>query len=205
LRIIAIMVRFSSWLVLALLLYKADFKSTSTDGILTPTDLESLWADLGSNDGVKAYQAIVAMENDPQRVVPFMAKHLRPITKVEPQRISRLIVDLDNNRFSVREEAQRELEELVSLAEKQLRRTLASRPSVEARRRIETLLDRLDPVKNPARLQTLRAVEVLEHIGTPEAQRVLKSLSQGAPEARLTQESKAATERLDRRSARDQN
>jgi hypothetical protein len=45
----------------------------------------------------------------------------------------------------------------------------------------------------------------VEHIGTPEAQKVLKSLSQGAPEARLTLEAKAGTERLDRRSARDHN
>jgi hypothetical protein len=42
-------------------------------------------------------------------------------------------------------------------------------------------------------------VEVLEHIGTPEAVRVLEKLSKGATDARLTHEAKAALERLARR------
>src|SRR5262249_31627583 len=188
------MISLRRWLVLIWM--SGGVAATSPAATLKPTDLERLWADLGSNDGVKAYQAIVAMENDPERAVPFLAKHLRPIAKVEPQRISRLIGDLDNKSFSVREQAQRELEELGNLAEKELRKTLASRPSLEVRRRIETLLERVDPVKSPARLQALRAVEVLEHIGTPEAQEVLKNLATGAPEARLTREAKASLERL---------
>jgi hypothetical protein len=47
----------------------------------------------------------------------------------------------------------------------------------------------------------LRALEVLEHIATPEAQQVLKTLATGAPEARLTQEAKASLARLARRTA----
>jgi len=50
-------------------------------------------------------------------------------------------------------------------------------------------------------LRQLREIQVLEHIGTPEAQEVLKKLAQGAPEARLTQEAKAALDRLSKRSA----
>jgi hypothetical protein len=37
---------------------------------------------------------------------------------------------------------------------------------------------------------------VLERAGTPEACRLLEALAQGIPEARLTQEAKAARERL---------
>ena len=47
----------------------------------------------------------------------------------------------------------------------------------------------------------LRAVEVLERIGTPEARQVLAKLADGAPEARLTQEAKASLQRLAKRSA----
>jgi len=36
---------------------------------------------------------------------------------------------------------------------------------------------------------------VLEYIGTPGARQVLESLSEGAPEARLTQEAKASLDR----------
>ena len=49
--------------------------------------------------------------------------------------------------------------------------------------------------------RALRSIEVLEHIGTQESQVVLKALSQGAPEARLTQQAKAALERLAKRPA----
>jgi hypothetical protein len=48
----------------------------------------------------------------------------------------------------------------------------------------------------PERLQALRAVEVLERIGTPEARKVLETLATGAPAARLTREAKASLGRL---------
>ena len=45
-------------------------------------------------------------------------------------------------------------------------------------------------------MKLLRAVEVLERSRTPEAKALLERLSAGAPEARLTQDAKAALERL---------
>ena len=45
-------------------------------------------------------------------------------------------------------------------------------------------------------LRCFRAVAVLEQIGTPEAKQLLLNLSEGAPEARLTREAKAALGRL---------
>ncbi len=40
-------------------------------------------------------------------------------------------------------------------------------------------------------------IEVLEYIGTPQAKEALRDLSQGAPEAQLTQEATAALQRLE--------
>jgi hypothetical protein len=45
-------------------------------------------------------------------------------------------------------------------------------------------------------LRTLRAIDVLESIGTPEAQQILRKLAEGAPGARETREAKTALERL---------
>jgi hypothetical protein len=50
-------------------------------------------------------------------------------------------------------------------------------------------------------LRMLRAIEVLEHIGTAEARELLQKLVEGAPEARLTREAKAALQRLANRPA----
>lgn len=74
------------------------------------------------------------------------------------------------------------------------------------------LCEKLRPVPSPAsdqaekplidrppvgeHLQALRAVEVLEWIGTPQAQEILRALAAGAPGARLTQEASASLQRL---------
>ena len=99
--------------------------------------------------------------------------------------------DLDAESFGVREKAEQELEKLGDSAEPELRRTLAGRPSAEVCRRIERLLER-SRTPTGKELQGLRAIEVLEYIATPEAQVVLKELSKGAPEARLTESSAGA-------------
>jgi hypothetical protein len=67
---------------------------------------------------------------------------------------------------------------------------------VEVRRRVTHLLEHLDGVTTPARLRSLRAIEVLERLGTAEARKVLADLAGGIPEAFRTQEAKAALDRL---------
>jgi hypothetical protein len=47
-------------------------------------------------------------------------------------------------------------------------------------------------------LRSLRAIEVLEHLATPEARQVLQKLAEGAPNVRLTREAKAALARLEK-------
>jgi hypothetical protein len=56
-------------------------------------------------------------------------------------------------------------------------------------------------ILSPKQLLTLRAIEVLEHIDTPEARQLLRRQAGGAAEARLTREAKAALERLAKRSS----
>jgi len=53
-----------------------------------------------------------------------------------------------------------------------------------------------DAPPSPEQLRTLRAVAVLEQLGTPEARGLLDKLAQGAPGALVTEEAKAARERL---------
>jgi hypothetical protein len=51
-------------------------------------------------------------------------------------------------------------------------------------------------VLNGDRLQAYRAVEVLEHIGTPQARQVLASLAGGAAGSIVTREAREALVRL---------
>jgi hypothetical protein len=78
-----------------------------------------------------------------------------------------------------------------------MREALTGKPSLEMRRRLKELLDPLESgTLSSEQLSALRALEVLEHIGKPEAQKVLKTLADGASAARLTREAKASWERL---------
>jgi hypothetical protein len=118
---------------------------------------------------------------------------------VKPKRLKKLLADLDADQYAVRETATRELEMLGERAETVLSVALKSRPSLEARKRIEELQVRIQRRElNPRRLRALRAVAVLERLGVAEARAVLQSLAKGCGEDRLTQEVKASLARLDR-------
>lgn len=167
-----------------------------------PTDvprerLEQLWADLASDDGSRVHRAIWGLVAARQ-IMPWLREHLKPAPRVDAQRIAQLIADLDSDTFAVREKATRELEEIADCAEPALRTALANKPSLELRRRVEPIVEKLEnwPASSPAKLREWRALEVLEHLGTFEARQLLQKLADGAPEARLTHESKAALERL---------
>ena len=78
---------------------------------------------------------------------------------------------------------------------------LAAGPAtVEVQRRLEKLTARLAGLaRSSSGLQALRAVEILEQIGTPEARRLLETLAQGAADAPLTRKARASLEWLARR------
>jgi hypothetical protein len=169
-------------------------------GELSQKDLQAAWDDLGDADAIKAYRAIWKMAAAPEQTVPFLQQQLQPASAGDVQQIARWVAQLDSDRFADREQAIRELERVGELAEPALRKALDDQPSLELRRRVEGLLQKLDgPVTLPDHLRSLRAIEVLEHIGTPAAQQVLASLAKGAAAARLTREAQAAMARLERR------
>jgi WD40 repeat protein len=166
---------------------------------LTPGKCEALWTALADEDAAKACGAIWTLIAAPQSAVPFLERRLRPTAPPDVEQISRWIADLESERFSVREQATRALEELADLAAAALKKKLAQL-SPEGRRRGEQFLEKLTgPIPPGERLQALRAIEVLEHISTPEAKQILQTLATGTPEARLTQEARASLERLAKR------
>jgi hypothetical protein len=129
----------------------------------------------------------------------LLKEKVRPVAAPEPGRLARLMSELDDEAFAVRERATRELEDLGELARPALEAALKKNASAEFRRRVEPLLDRL-PEVTVAQWPGLRGVEVLERIGTPEARQVLENLAEGAVGARLTEEAKVSLQRLAKRS-----
>src|SRR5262249_45449404 len=98
------------------------------------------------------------------------------------------------------QKATEELEKFGDAARDLLRRFLNGKPSLEQRQRVEQLLARLGkPATSAYHLRVVRAIEVLERVGNPEAREVLRSLAGGLAGAPTTEEAKKALQRLERR------
>jgi hypothetical protein len=163
---------------------------------LTPAEAQSLWADLAEMDAAKAYRAMGKLTAGSATSVPFLRGQLRPAVAADPQRVARLLRDLDSEEFARRRQASEELEKFGEGAESALRKALEGRPSLEVRHRLEELLDKVESL-TPQRLRILRTLEVLEHAPGTEARQLLQALAKGEPGAWLTREAQAALKRLD--------
>ncbi len=163
-------------------------------------DLELLWADLAGEDARTAHAAVWTLAATPE-AVPFLKGRLQPAREVPPERMRQLLTDLDSATFAIREAASQELEQLGDRAKPALRKALQENPSAEVRKRVETLLARPRIVRSSETLRCLRAIQVLEVVGSPEARRTLQVLAKGFCAARETQEAMAALDRLAKRLA----
>jgi hypothetical protein len=165
----------------------------------SPAGLAADWKGLAGGSAA-GYAALGRLVSSPERAVAFLGMQLESIKPVDTRRVERLIADLDNEQFEVRERAAKELEALAERVAPALRKALAGKPSPEARRRLGALLERLGGARPaPETVRQIRAVEALERIANPEARRLLDKLAAWPPEARLTQEARAAAGRLAKR------
>jgi WD40 repeat protein len=162
----------------------------------TGEDLPRLWADLIASDAAKAYAAVWRLSDAGNEAIRFLRERLRPVSPVAAEHARRLLADLDSDDFSKREAAAGRLRELDDRVASFLREKLKERPALEMRRRVEELLAHLEKPPSGETLRILRALAVLEHIGTPEAQQILKTLARGLTEARITREAISSLERF---------
>jgi DNA-binding beta-propeller fold protein YncE len=164
---------------------------------------DRLWHSLGSENAAAAHTAVRDLSESGGEPAARIGKRLKAVPAAPPADIYRLIADLGTDDFDRREAASKGLAALGPQAESGLRKALKETDSDEVRARIRPLLKALDEwvVTDPDMLRALRAIWVLERIGTPEARAVLEDLAKGAPEARQTQEAKNALDFLDKRAA----
>jgi WD40 repeat protein len=153
------------------------------------------WTWLGSRDAKRAHAAVRALAADPQRALALLTAAYRALDVAVTDR---LIADLGDEDFRVRERAQKALTELGFSAHPALRWAATRAESPEVRARAEALLGRTGPASGPLvgeRLRAVRAVEVLERIGSPDARALLRTCSAHTDEV-LAAESAAALARL---------
>jgi hypothetical protein len=141
-----------------------------------------------------ALQAMASLVAHGDEGVGWLRKQMGPPVVLEG--IPRLIGDLDSPEFQTRDRASRELGRIGHVARPPLERALAKDPSVEAKRRLQDLLDRLRGTAAAYELRQMRIIDVLEHINTAAARDLLKQMADGRYDPAYADEAKEALRRM---------
>ncbi len=129
--------------------------------------------------------------------MPWISEHVKPALAVDPARVTKLIADLNDNQFKVRQGAMAELLQVGDRVVPALDKAMTASPALETQLRLKEVRKRVTSlILKGEKLRTLRALEVLEKINTPEARQALQTLADGAAGAPLTTEAQAALTRL---------
>lgn len=161
---------------------------------LTASQTATLWDNLASGDGLLAAEAIQTLARGGDQTIALLRAKVRPVTEAE---LAGLVRDLDAQRFAVRDRAIKRLMSLGRFIEPRLREELTMQPPLEVRRRIEDILNVITREQRPIEeVRFLRALEVLEMLGTPAARDILKELASGASGCELTQEARNLLDQL---------
>jgi WD40 repeat protein len=167
-------------------------------GKLVLSDPAECWKDLSSEDAQTAYWTICQMVRLPE-TFPFIRQQFREALKTGGPQMGKLIRQLDSDSFEEREKASEELEKLGKDAEEPMRKALNENPSAEVKQRLERLLDNIKPGSPaPERLRWVRAVEVMEKIGTAEAHDLLRQAAKSEAGGWLPEAALEVVRRLDR-------
>jgi hypothetical protein len=168
---------------------------------LSEKQAEQLWDDLRSRDATLYVPAVRMLAAPKANGVAFLGRKLQ-VRPGDDARLRQLIADLDADDFAIREAATRELEKLGDAAATALCKAREETTSIEVHHRVAALLERLTPSDSALttdQLRVLRAAWALELSATPEARKVLVSLSKTKLEPALTEEVRQALARLERR------
>jgi WD40 repeat protein len=176
-------------------------------GSLLPKDtsreaMEKLWARLGAEEAAVAYDALCGFLATPGPAIEFLRQRLPAVSEADRKRMDRLVAELDNDAFAVREKAAAELAATGVVAEPALRRAMKAKPSAEVRQRAGELLRKIqvpDLKKDADYRRDLRLVEALEYLGTAEAEAALRTVAEAGRWSRVQQEANEAVARLAKR------
>jgi hypothetical protein len=180
-----------------------DFTGTNHEpGTATPVgseqSLAAWWSALAGADAAAAYTAGWELADRPVQAVAYFRDRLKPAMTADEAVVKKLVDALDAPAFADREKADSALRALGDLAVAALRKLQDGGLTAEQGARVKKILAAaLDPVLPAGEtLRQVRAVAVLERIGTPDAKKILEVIAGGTPDARVTKEAKIALERI---------
>ncbi len=158
--------------------------------------LELIWKALGYPERYNAVWEMSAFEDD---AVDFLRPHLAATPPAQAKDVMELVSQLDDPAFEVRQEAFQRLRDMGVSAVPILRVALADQPSAQTKLRLSELLRSYDSGFRPFggdSLRRLRAIEVLERVGSHKARNLLQEVAETSPWLREVELSQAALVRL---------
>ena len=147
---------------------------------LSDREIAAAYETLAAGTDAEADSRIWKLAGGGDKTIAFLAAHLGKPKDFDREKVRRLIVQLDDETFTVREEAQRELAGFGPEIEATLSET-AQTSSAEVRARVRRLVERFhhDPPRDPETLRQYRGLDVLDRIATPAAVDLLRRVTLG--------------------------
>ena len=147
-------------------------RKTSPDK-LSAVELGKLWTELEGADARIGHRAMITLSRRPEEAIAYLKSRLPASPLPDAATFQRLVRELDDPRFKTREAAQKAIAEMGESAAAMIRQSLKDPPSLEAKRRLMALAEKLR-FSDRARVPWLRCVELLERIGTSPARATLE-------------------------------
>lgn len=160
-------------------------------------ELAGFWDDLAGVNGVRVYRLIAELAQHSDQTEEFLRDNLAKNPGLSADRLARLLVDLDDKDFKVRQKASEDLANLGHMAEAALKRALDKQPSEEVKHRVTDLLERLEGSSESTEgWRLLRVIEILERIATPQARQLLEKMANDSVDDEVVRETRASLARL---------
>jgi WD40 repeat protein len=181
-------------------LTKARDEKRAKIGDRSAAQWEALWQALGEQ-GPPGHRALGALFATPRQTCAFLKTRIKAVPRSNPNPWPQLLADLNDAKYSVREQTQREWEKMGAAGLPVLAAALKKQGlTLEQRARLERVLDKLKDLDRPLDLlRPLQVIDLLERFDMRDARQILQTLADGEPAAWLTAEAKASLDRLDRR------
>ena len=160
--------------------------------LLSDVELQTLWFDL-TGDAPKAEKALWTLAFSPKQCMPLLKERLH-VTPAPADEIAKLLAALEGPTFAERQKAAAALDKLGDAAEAAVRKHIEGQISPEAKQRLQQFLEKRDKEV----IRKLRAVDVVEQIGTPEARDLLRSITKQAMNPRVAEAATSALTRHDK-------
>ncbi len=160
-------------------------------------EIENAWVTLFTEETARGHEAMWRCIASAKQAVPQLTKKLYYL---DPERVKKLFKDLDSGHYPTRTAAMTELTNYGRWMEGRYDTAIAEASSLEYKRRVEALKEKLAAGNSPSllqeRLRVRRIMLLCEQAKSPEAVDALRKLAERGPEEDIREDAKMSLKRL---------